>query len=570
MDDDAEVLHRPAGVPADVLVAPDTSPEREAVLRDAVAAGSATAGHALGLLLAARGDLASAHDAWSWAARQGSAEAGYLVAGMAYARDGDEQAYLRAVERADDGGSLLAAFTAAALVEDPAAPGDGERWAHALARARERDAAGSADAAVLLAQVHQARGELAEAVQAWQRAERRGVPSASIFLAHALLAAGDATAAEAAARRGELAGHPAASVVLAGLLQQRREYRESHRALRTAVERAGAAGDWETVRAVTAVFDHVTLARLRRHPVAVVGLVVGLVLLGVLAGWPWVAASVATLLIGVLAAKPAMRGMPLFVQGSAPASVSLLGIAVSGQLTTVTPGPRSQPPVPRPATARDLRFWRSALLTLGTVTLALWPWAAGWWSGEVVQRAALGGAAVLLLLIALWHWPEDVPVPAPVDDGPSEAGVDLQISFSPLPFVTSHVALAVTHPALRPFVGAARGGSGDTVRLSRLARTAAATPLLTVAVTLAVLAAAPDQSDAVRALVTVVAVAVEVAVVLAGLAAAVRRAYRGVRTRRTTDVAIAVVYAGAVALVVSVAMWLGLDAQLVRVLRGSG
>ncbi|MDP9396197.1 MAG: hypothetical protein M3Q27_18835, partial [Actinomycetota bacterium] len=191
-ESDAAVLRRPVDVPADLFVVPDTSPGVKRCCATHSGAGSATAGHALGLLLAARGDLAAAHEAWSGAAGRGSAEAAYPAAYAAYVRDGDQESYLRAVERADDDGSLLAAFAVATLEDGWAALGEGERWARALARAQERDAAGSADAAVLLAQVHQARGEPAEAVEAWQRAERRGAPSATVGLAAAFLALGDA------------------------------------------------------------------------------------------------------------------------------------------------------------------------------------------------------------------------------------------------------------------------------------------------------------------------------------------------------------------------------------------
>ncbi len=50
-ESDAAVLRRPVDVPADLFVVPDTSPGVKRCCATHSGAGSATAGHALGLLL---------------------------------------------------------------------------------------------------------------------------------------------------------------------------------------------------------------------------------------------------------------------------------------------------------------------------------------------------------------------------------------------------------------------------------------------------------------------------------------------------------------------------------------
>ncbi|WP_199423122.1 tetratricopeptide repeat protein [Actinotalea solisilvae] len=549
---------------------PDTSDAHEAALRAAVENGSAAAGHELGLVLTARGDPAGAYEAWTRAAEDGSADAAYLVAWADYRRDGDLDAYVTGARSADAGGSLFAAVALAAL-DEAAAPGEGPLWRRALGRASSRDAAGSADAAVVLAQLHEARGEHADAVRAWERAERRGAPAATVGLVGALLARGDAPGAEAAARRGEAAGVPAASVLLAGLLQQRQAWKESHRALLRAVERGGELGDWETVTAVTTVLDPFARVRLARYRGVGVGVAVGLVLHGGLAGWPWAVAALATLVAVVLAAKPALRGMPVWIDGADDTAVSLLGVSLSGRLAMVEPGPRRSDQVRRPATARDVTFWRLLVATVVVVALATWPWAAGWWTGSTLGRVALGGAAVALALAAAWRWLEDVPVATVPRSDRGEPGVEVLVGFSPLPFLTAHARLAVTNPALLPVVVAATRGAGDRAGpRGVLARTAEAAPAATVAVTLAVLAVAPDQGRAAGTVLAVAVAVLEVVVVLAGLVAAAGRAYRGVRLRQGVDLAVALAYVLAVAAVVAVAMWLDLDAGLVRALTDRG
>jgi len=88
--------------------------------------------------------------------------------------------------------------------------GDQAAAAEARKRLRERaiaaDEAGSADGALVLAQLQHVAGDDVGSLAAWKRADQRGSVPGMLQQSQVLLAMGDLDGAEAAARRTEAAG----------------------------------------------------------------------------------------------------------------------------------------------------------------------------------------------------------------------------------------------------------------------------------------------------------------------------------------------------------------------------
>jgi hypothetical protein len=550
--------------PPDALVPQDTSPAREAELRVAGEAGSADAEYALGLLFAARGDLAAVRTAWTRAEVLGSAEATFAI-GMGLA-PGRDPADAQAVKRADERGSMFAAYWVAEWASQQhdagAAALASER---AMRRATAADALGSADAARLLAYMLMVHGAVPEAVAALTRAERRGSIGASADLALALVVAGDLDAAEAAARRGVVAeGTPAASYALAVVLYRRRDRKGYRDAILTAIETASAAGDVETYQLALKRIRPFDRAWVGRHWRLIASVMLTVAVAGFFGGWRWAVTLTATILVIVLTYMPIVPGMPVPTLRAEPESVSLLGVGASAGIAPAE-NPLQGPPKRR-ATWIDAAIWKVFFYLTAAWTLSLWPWAAGVWSGNVVLRIGSGLLAVLVVSLAIQQWTQGSKTEPENESGSEQLTVRLSYPYPLIPLFGPSLEFRTNDPAAVQQWKRLRGLK-DAQRPGLVARLAGLVPFTAAVVYLMTLALAPDRRAAVQDVWIVVVTVIGVLGIGWGLAKAFNRGLRAARDRNAIGVASAAGFLVLVALLVAITYWTRLAGDFLSTLR---
>jgi tetratricopeptide (TPR) repeat protein len=539
-----------------------TVPMRDApgAVTAAKSAGTGAADdYAAGLRLAQRGDLTAARQAWDRAAFRGSPEAMYAL-GLMCAADGDDAGFREAVRCADAGGSMLAAAASVGLAQ---ADGDPTGAQAALIRLRERaeraDLAGSADAAILLAQVAEQEGDQVAALAAWRRADSRGAVTGTLGLVQILLQGGDLHSAEAAARRAEDAGVPAASYLLAAVYLRQRRSREAYAATLRAIEAAGSTGDGVTLRLATQLLRPYGLGWWRSHRLLAIALVAALVVVGVWAGWRWPVAISALLVVFAFSQRPIVPGMPQ-VMPEAEQGLALAGIGASATLGGPDPlGSRREPGPTRVATRRDYKYWCTTVTFLALTAAVSLGWAAGLFAGDAMVRVLFGALAVLTLVFFAWQWPHI----GAADRGSSPASetddrLTIRLTFAPGLFWSMHLTFFVTNPLLKGLVERSRRRAERAPRSRRMVRLQWAAPALIAAAVLAALAAAPNQRQVVDDTAGLVGMAIEAIIIVYGLSRAWKQGRRAIGNLDLLGLIAALGYVLVLAALVLVAYRLGL------------
>jgi hypothetical protein len=484
----------PTDIPIDISVPVRADDTTIGHWQARAAAGSSACGYAIGVYYSQRGELVSARRAWEAAEVLGSAEATCGLA-LLHASEGDDAAFRAAVRRSDEGGSMLAAMLAAQL----AGGDDDGAAAAAMVRMRERaeplDAAGSADAALLLGVLAQQTGDDAEAIAALGRAHERGSVAGSTALAVALIQAGDLAAAEPIAVHLEDQGYAIGSYLLASVYVQTGRKRQSVAAGARAVAVAGATGDAVTLRLATRLFRPFGAAWWRAHRLFAAGLGVGVVLLGIFADWRWSVTAFALIAAFMIGATPVMPGMAQDFPEDESRGLSFAGLSAVATFTDPTPlNDRNESSPVRLATRRDSRLWSAITGCLTVVALISVAWAARWLSDSAMTRVAFGAAAVASFLALVWQWPHF----ADRNEPPArerEGVLTIRLSFAPRFFYKGHFTLRIGSPLLTGLAYQAHQSAARRRPLPAVAvRLLSSGPSVTATAVFAALALAPDPS----------------------------------------------------------------------------
>jgi tetratricopeptide (TPR) repeat protein len=189
----------------------------------------------LGLLMAQRGDLDAAIDAYGKSAERKFPLGAYNL-GVLLAERGDLDAAEAAYRNADKYGSADGAFNLAALLADR---GDFEEAEAAYRRSEHR---GDCDAAFNLGLLRADRGDLAGAEAAYRRADERGNPDGTCNLGGLLAGRGDTEEAKEAFRRADERGDASSAYNLGVLLAEEGDQDGAEAAYRRADERGSMDG----------------------------------------------------------------------------------------------------------------------------------------------------------------------------------------------------------------------------------------------------------------------------------------------------------------------------------------
>lgn len=554
--------------PPDFSVGAPRGPEEDARLRAAVSAGSPDALFALGLRSLTDGRLDEAAERWGRAAKRGSAEARLGLAAIHLLR-GDASAYETAVSRADQSGSMLAAGEVARLEAHQGhrqlALAARQRLVH---RARQRDAEGSADAALVLVSIAGEDNDLAAATAAFARAEERGAPQGSVGLAQALMLAGDTEAALAPAKRAEAAGLAVGSYLRALLHKQRGEHQQAWDAIHRAVLTAAETGDDETLQAAKLSLRPYGLAWWRQHRHG------GLVLIALLAAVAmleprWALALLALLLAFAASQRPIVPGLPLQLPEASNETVSIMGVSIGGSFEHVDDDLRPASPEPRMATTRDHSFWRACVTVFALASLALLPWAVGLIDNTGILRVGAGALAVLIGIVTVWQWPHTGASTKLVERDDLRPAFTVNISVAPTLFTQSYLRLSITNPWLEEMVRRRarrreqRGPLATTVR-----RLIGQVPAVTAVAFFATFALAPNQKDAVVDLIGLWVTGMEVLILTAGIVLVPRRVWAAARHREWGELLGVAGFVLAAALAIGLAHTLGWTGPILHAILG--